>query len=42
MGLGCKPVGKLGRVFKKLDNELAKMTEAQKKKVPTPKKSTDQ
>lgn len=31
MGLGCKPVGKLGRVFKKLDNELAKMAAKQKK-----------
>lgn len=42
MGLGCKPVGKLGGVFKKLDNELTKATEAQKKKVPTPKESTNQ
>lgn len=31
MGLGCKPVGKLGGVFKKLDNELAKIAAKQKK-----------
>lgn len=40
MGLSCKPVGKLGGVFKKLDNELAKEREAQKK-APAPKKKRE-
>lgn len=31
MGLSCKPVGKLGGKFKKLDNELAKIAATQKK-----------
>lgn len=41
MGLGCKPIGKLGGAFRKLENELAKAASQSKKKKSVPEEKKD-
>jgi hypothetical protein len=41
MGLTCKPVGKMGSIFRKLDNELAEQERLEKGRKKTDKNKTD-